>query len=197
MAARSTRNLDTASPITDPITMAIAKPVTARRAVIAIAFHSTAWFASLHSSANAARGPGSTYTGFQPDQTTTCQTATTSARASSLGQMADHIRTARLPAAPVSLAPCRTSSPASVSAAMAQHLRTQPFGNLRGQPGHRRRLDLAGPRDVHRVFLDHRARAAAQQHHLVAQADRLAHVVGDEEHAQAAILPDPLELVVQ
>ena len=61
-----------------------------------MAFQSTAWCASLHSSANAARGPGSTYDGFQPDQTTTCQTATTSASASSFGQVADHSRAARL-----------------------------------------------------------------------------------------------------
>ena len=74
MAARSTRNRDTARPMAVPITTANAKPVTARRRVIAMAFHSTAWCASFHSSANAARGPGSTYVGFQPDQTTTCQT---------------------------------------------------------------------------------------------------------------------------
>ena len=54
-----------------------------------------------------------------------------------------------------------------------------------------------GPLDVDRVLLDDPTRPARQQHHPVAEAHRLAHVVGHEEHREAGLAPEPLELVVQ
>ena len=44
---------------------------------------------------------------------------------------------------------------------------------------------------------DDPARPARQQHDPVAEADRLADVVGDEEHGQARVPPEPFELVVE
>ena len=64
--------------------------------------------------------------------------------------------------------------------------RWRPFDRPRARPGQVDR-DLGG----------HATRAAGQDQHAVAQADRLAHVVGDEQHREAAIGPEALQLVMQ
>ncbi len=59
------------------------------------------------------------------------------------------------------------------------------------------RVEAPRPLDVDRVLLDDPAGPAGEEDHAVAEAHRLAHVVGHEHHAQARLTPQPLELVVE
>src|SRR6266508_1920831 len=153
-------------------------------------------------------GGGSAHSGFQRVRTTACQTPKTSATAASLGQSAA-TSLARRPgtAAAACSSASRPDSSASVvavvaapvrsPAAMAAHLLPQPVGDGVGERCHLGGLDAAGPGRVDRELGRHPPGTAGQQHHAVTQADRLAHVVGDEDHGQAGGLPELLELVVE
>ncbi len=161
------------------------------------------------SSSNTVAGPGSTYSGFQPLHTTSCQ-MNSAMRDGAPASATAPTTAAREPAAASASAPARArrGRPAprraagcgrlcESNSAMAAHLLPQPVGDRGGQLGDLGRVDAAGPVDVDRELVDHPAGPARQQHDAVAEADRLADVVGDEQHGEAALAPDPLELVVE
>src|SRR6266511_3113385 len=213
IAARSGAKRETAAPTSVPIRTASAKPVMARTMVRRTPSQkSPVTIRSLRSEKTVA-GPGSTYSGFHPDSTTSSQTATTSATASSFGQA---LRQVRRPSVPLSVAGAssRASSPVTRSAAssggvscpacaaessvgMTGDLRAESVGDLGGLTGHLGRVDASRALVQHFELLDHPARTAAEQDDPVAEADRLAHVVGDEQDGQVLLPPDPFELVVQ
>src|ERR1700749_1820761 len=121
------------------------------------------------------------------------QMTPTGTPAAPFGQTAFEIRAARSRAPPPGAASPKSSasSPARVvSLAMAANLLAKPAGGHAGQSGHRGGADP--PRTLHRdgVFRDDPARPAGQQDDAVAEADRLADVVRDEQHGEP--LADPL-----
>src|ERR1700760_1692347 len=96
----------------------------------------------------------------------------------------------------------RLSSPAraaasSVSADMPHHLFVQPGLDLQGALHGLAGVDAARPLGGHVEVLQHAAGAAAEQHHAVAEADGLADLVGDEQHAEPLPAPDALQQLVQ
>src|ERR1700761_1480857 len=126
----------------------------------------------------------------------------TSTTAATFGQTAFEIRAARSRAPPPGVASPKSSAsrPARVvSVAMAAYLLAEPVGDDASQFGDRGRIDP--PRTLHwdGVFRDDPARPAGQQDDAVAEADRLADVVRDEQHGEplADPLADPVELVVE
>ena len=94
IADRSTRLRATSAPTIVPITSANAKPLNPRWSVVHAASMLVLKFATNES--HTARGPGSTYSGFQPLHTTSCQTISTMATASSFGHAAAQMRAAGL-----------------------------------------------------------------------------------------------------
>src|ERR1700729_534600 len=130
--------------------------------------------------------------------------ARASTKASSLGQAAPQTLAAMCRLACCGGASSSWSRPAraaagscGVSMAMADDLLTQPVLDLDGEPHGVRGVHPARALEVHPEFADHLAGPAAQQDHPVAQADRLAHLVGDEQDAELAAPPDALQDLVQ
>src|SRR5690349_1601051 len=213
MAARRGAKRETAAPTTVPISTASAKPVTARSMVTPTPPQKSPVTIRVPSSPKTVTGPGSTYTGFHCAQTTACQIRMTIAMASSLGHALRQTRPPRAallrfgPSSSASRPVSRSAAAVSdsvrlswavgTSACMAGDLRAEPVGDLGRLAGNLGRVDAPGALMSDLEVLDDPARAAAQQHHPVAEADGLAHVVGDEEHGQLLLAPDPLELVVQ
>src|SRR3954452_19736579 len=204
MAARRMANRATSAPTTTPITIASAKPTTPRRSVIAIAFQSATVRTSSHSRASTSTGLGRTKTDFQPVQTTSCQKARTMTTASTFGQVALHPRRtadSRRAVGASSASSPATSAERGVSCvtlpAMTRALPPEPRGHRAGQRRHVGILDPARARDVDAELLGHAAGSRGEQHDPVAEARRLAHVVGDEQDGLAGGLPDPLQLVVE
>ena len=66
-----------------------------------------------------------------------------------------------------------------------------------GLPGQLRAVDVARAGEVDRELVLDPPRVRREEHHAVAQADGLAHVVGDEEDRLPALRPDPLEVAVE
>src|SRR4051794_31409730 len=219
-AARSGANRETAAPTTVPISAARAKPVSARVRVSRTPSQKSPVVITSFRSLTTVCGPGSTYSGFQPDQTTICHSNSTITTASSFGQVFRQIRLPIEPLSPlgassrasspdtslsctVAAVPApsvRPSSPARADGylvGMTGHLRAEPVGDLGGLAGHLGGVDAPGPAVGDREVLDHPAGPAAQQHDPVAEPDRLAHVVGHEQDGELLLPPDPLELVVQ
>src|SRR5437764_15130060 len=137
-----------------------------------------------------------------------CQPMTATATALSFGQVAAQIlaawpgsggsMTSRLSRPEMTASRSDVSTSTSTSpVAMTAHLLTKPLEDLAAQLGHFRRLDPAGAGRVHRELGDDPAGPAAQHDDAVAEAYRLAHVVGDEQDRQAGGGPPPLELVVE
>ena len=93
IADRSTRLRAASAPTIVPITSANAKPLNPRWSVV----HAASMFVLKFSTneSHTLRGPGSTYSGFQPLHTTSCQTISASATASSFGHAAAQARAAR------------------------------------------------------------------------------------------------------
>src|SRR5215218_1479880 len=205
-ADRSTRLRATRAPTIVPITRAKAKPLNPRCSVV----HAASMFVLKFSTneSHTLRGPGRTYSGFQPLHTTSCQTTSTSATASSFGHAAAQMRAARLgpggstvsswsrPDSSRSSKSVRAASPFSV-VAMPAHLLSQLVGDCRGEVGHGVRLDAPGPRDHDRELGDHPPGPAREQHDPVTEADGLADVVGDEQDRETLLAPQSLDLVVQ
>src|SRR6478735_7640466 len=199
IAARRIVDRATATPSTSPTTVAMRKPTTPRASVTPTACHSwpvPTWWAS---SANTGPGPGSTYDGFQPVSTTACHAPRAMATAASLGHSHAHTTCERtlVDGTASRASRPRISDSCTVSSAMAGHLLAQRGGDLAGERGHRGGLDPAGAVEVHGVLLHDPAGPAGQQHHAVTEPHGLADVVGHEEHGQAPLAPDRLELVVQ
>src|SRR5580704_1636077 len=123
--------------------------------------------------------------------------ARASTKASSLGQAAVQILARMCRLACCGGASSSWSRPAraaagscGVSTAMTDDLLTQAVLDLdRGR--HRvRGVHPARPLEVNPEFADHPAGPAAQQHHPVAQPDRLADLVGDKQDGELAAPPD-------
>src|SRR5262245_25958669 len=196
-AVRSTLNRDTSTPMAVPTTTAIANPVAARRIVVPIACHVTDLPSSSHSRGRTTPGPGSTKDGFQWVHTTTCHSATASRAAATFGHTPAHTRLARDSRSCNSSASSPLSWATSNSAtAMAGHLLAQPSGHLGGQFGDAPVLDATRSRQVDVEGGCDASGPAGQQHDPVAEAGRLAHVVGDEQDRGAGRPPDRLQLVV-
>src|SRR5580692_11354731 len=130
--------------------------------------------------------------------------ASASTRASSLGQAAAQAFSPRCRLACCGGAWSSWSSPAraapgscGVSTAMADDLLPQPVLDLDSQPDGVGRVHPAWPVEVDVELADDPAGTAAQQHHPVAEPDRLAHLVRDEHDAQLAPPPDTLQHLVQ
>src|ERR1039458_2421792 len=126
--------------------------------------------------------------------------ARASTRASSLGQAPAQTFAAMCRLACCGGASSSWSRPARAAAgscggsmAMADDLLTQPVLDLDREPHRLRGVHPPRALEVHPEFADHPAGPAAQQHDPVAQADRLAHLVGDEQDAQLAPPPDALQ----
>src|SRR5260370_19505992 len=152
--------------------------------VVPTALQNTPVCAWSHRLLSVTPGPGMTYF-FQPDRWISSQMIHTMARAASFGHTALQAflavcRLSRGAGATVSSA----SSPISVLLAMAAYLFPQPVGDRAGQLGDRRGVDPPRPLDGDLVLGDDPARPAAQQHHPVAEAHRLADVVRHEQHGQ-------------
>src|SRR3954470_21546308 len=204
MAARRIEKRATPAPTTTPITIASAKPVTPRRNVIAIAFHRAAVRRSSHSRASTSTGLGSTNSGRQRAQTTSCHTARTIRIASTFGHVAVQPRrrtdSRRAAGASSASSPATSADLAGILVtlpAMAGHLLAQPRRHDTGQRGDVPVLDAPRPRDVDGELLRDAAGPRRQQHDPVTEARRLAHVVGHEQDGLTGRLPDPLELVVE
>ena len=149
---------------------------------------------------------------FQPLRWTSCQMASTIAIASSLGHAAAQIFRPRPPAESRTCGISRRSSPASAAAsesaaAAGPWLRCQlPWRTISSRsrsvivaasPATSGESIRRGRRIGHRELVDDPARAAAEHDHPVAEPDRLAHVVRDEQHGEPALGADPVQLVVQ
>ncbi len=80
---------------------------------------------------------------------------------------------------------------------MTAHLQAQLLGDLPGQGRHRRGLDSAGAGDVDVERGRYPAGPRGEHQDPVGQPDGLAHIVGDEEHGEAAVAPEALELGVE
>src|SRR5918994_6795014 len=207
MADRSTRLRATSAPTIVPITSAKAKPLNPRCSVV----HAASMFVPKLSTneSHTLRGPGRTYSGFQPLHTTSCQTRSTSAIASSLGHAAAQMRAARLgrdgsavsrwssPESSRSRSSVPWPRPLSGVVAMAADLLTQLVGDRGGQVGHGMRLDPAGAGDLDGELGHDSYRPAREQHDPVAQTHRPAHVMGDEQDREALLAPEAFDLVVQ
>src|SRR5581483_153746 len=156
---------------------------------------------------------GSTYGDFQCVHTRSCHTVSTMASAASLGHSADHTRQTNGGLAATTRS--RSSSPASsafstpesttplaspaplVSTTMTAHLLAQRIGDPACHARHFGRLDTTGPLDVHRELGRHPAGPAGEEHDAIAEPGGFTRVVGDEQHREAAVAPDALQLVVQ
>src|SRR5215469_2173809 len=210
-AARSGLIRDTSAPTSTPMTMASPKPITARRRVVPTACHSRVVCSNDPRSEKTAAGPGR-MSFFQPLRWMSSQMPMTIAIASSLGHTAAQIFRARSPAESLACRSSRLSSPASAAVSvsavvaspagpgllpMADHLLAQAVGDRGGQAGDLWRVDPARAADRHTELVDDPSRAAAQHDHPVAQPDRLPHVVRDEQHGEATLGTDLVELVVQ
>src|ERR1700680_83056 len=131
-------------------------------------------------------------------------------RASSFGHAADQIFSASRRLA-VTWTRSRLSSPAiaaagvsgtgvpcaEVSTAMTDHLFPQLALDPDRQLDGIRRVHAAGPVQIDLEIPDDPAGTAAEQHDPVPEADRLADLVGDEQHGQATPPPDSLQHLVQ
>ena len=154
------------------------------------------------SSANTGPGPGSTYDGFQPAARRPATTPRAMATAATLGH--GHAQTgaaerrrwpgARLERSP---APDLGDSCSGVKRAWRRTSLRSAAVISPASADTAGRLDPAGTVEVHVVLLHDPAGPAGQQHHAVTEPHGLADVVGHEEHGQAALPPDRLELVVQ
>jgi hypothetical protein len=134
----------TSAPTIVPITSAKANPLNPRCSVV----HAASMFVLKFSTneSHTLRGPGSTYSGFQPLHTTSCHTTSTSTIASSFGHAAAQTRAVRL--GPEGRAVSRWSRPDSSRSsswasalpfsgvfAMTAHLLPQLLGDRRGEVG--------------------------------------------------------------
>src|SRR6266540_849619 len=199
-AARNTRTRATSAPITTPMTSASPNPIAARCSVMPAAFIRSP--KSSKSFSKTFAGGGSTNSGFQPDYTTHCQSSKTMPTASSFGHVADHSRAPRLGRGASAIS--RWSSPdswvsrsrGSVSA-MATNFIPQRQRDRRREVGDLVRFDPSRPRNLDREHLCDPTRPARQEHDAVAQPGGLPDVVGHEQHGQATVAPESLELVVQ
>jgi hypothetical protein len=213
-ATRARRTLATMLPSTTPITREMPKPTAARRMVMAVAVVKVPSASSARRSAKTAPGPGRMYSGFQPDSTTACHSASPRASAASFGHVADQAAVERMHVVAlgelegveageglVELAPGgRRTGGSGRGGEVSGHgddLRAQQVEHRAGQLGDLRRLDAPGPLDVDVDGGGHPTRPAGEHDDAVGQAGRLAHVVGDEEDGEAAVAPQRLELVVQ
>src|SRR5712664_2363038 len=86
---------------------------------------------------------------------------------------------------------------AEVSTAMTDHLFPQLALDPDRQLDGIRRVHAARPVQVDLEVPDDPAGTAAEQYHPVPEADRLAYLVGNEEHGQATPPPDSLKHLVQ
>ena len=149
--------------------------------------------------------PGRAYSGRQPDHTTHCHRNRASATAASLGHVAAHPRRARsaLPcwarstSATVALSSRSTSALAAgpggrpgtlvsgSTTSMGERLLTELVGHGGGERADLGRVDAAGPLDGDVEAGRDPARPRRHDDDAVAQAGRLAHVVGDEHDGQA------------
>src|SRR5579859_7214618 len=187
VAARSGLIRDTSAPATAPMSTDSANPITARRMVMSMACQSWMCCIWCHRLLETVPGPGSTYF-FQPVRWMISHAPMTRPIASSFGQtvaqmsrppqgcppVAGRSRLSRpLRAAASGSAARARPGPTLVSLAMTPHLLAQPVGDGAGQLGDLRRVDPAWPRDGHGELVDDPAGPAGQQHHPVAEPDRL------------------------
>src|SRR5215467_1645685 len=209
VAARSGLIRDTRAPITAPMSTDSANPITARRIVMSMACQSWACCIWSHRLTKTVAGPGSTNC-FQPVRWTSSHTPMTRPIASSLGQTTAQMLRALQGCLPVVGSsrlsrPVRAAASGSAAAAgisgvmlrllslaMTPHLLAQPVGDRAGKLGHLRGVDPARAGNRHSELIDDPAGPAGQQHHPVAEPDRLAHVVRDEQHGQAPVHADPV-----
>jgi hypothetical protein len=91
-ALRRILDCETAAPITTPITNATPYPKIARCSVMKVALTRLPSVSPRHSSWSTGTGPGSTYSGFQPLHTTSCQRNSEIATAATFGQVANQMR---------------------------------------------------------------------------------------------------------
>src|SRR5580765_2957584 len=97
----------------------------------------------------------------------------------------------------------RASRPASSDSSgtsvgrMPTDLLAQPLQHGAGDLADLPRADLSRTLEIDDELLGHATWPAGQQHDAIAQADRLAHVVGHEDDGQPALPPEPLQLVVE
>src|SRR6266404_955398 len=164
---------------------------------------------SRHSSPNTVAGDGSSHGGFQPLRTTSSQAPRAIARATSFGHPASTIRRKRgvrrrlgisSVSRPANRVPSWSTAPASasgLSGRMPANLFAELLADRDRERGDLRRLDPSLAADHHREFGDRPTRPARQQHDALAEPDRLADVVGNEQDRQPGIAPDPLELLVE
>ena len=130
-APRRMRLRETTTPSVVPITIASAKPVAARRSVVATAAQNFAVTIRSPSSAKTRAGPGSTYVGRQPLHTVSCQSATTIPTAASFGQVASQaVRSLRLGST------IGTSSASRPSISCSSEPRSTTGGRSAAMPAH-------------------------------------------------------------
>src|SRR5262249_44306160 len=155
----------------------------ARRMVVPIACHVVTCPRSSKKRLNTWRGPGRTYSGRQPVQTTICQAPTAMAMAANFGHVADHARASRDRRSTAS--PPRASRPASSASrssgsrasrrgasttAMAGDLLAQMVGDLTGQLADGGRLDASGPLDLDGELGCDAPRTAGEEHDAIGEA---------------------------
>src|SRR4051794_5529593 len=157
---------------------------------------------------NTGTGGGNTYSGFQPDHTTSCQIPNARAMARSFGHSDAHARVyqfgfggstiSRL-SRPESSDSSERSGGIFVSSlvAMAAHLLAQPVRDLAGLVRDLGRVHAARSRDRDRELGRDTTGSARQEHDAVTEANRLAHVVRDEHHRLVGGAPQPFELIVE
>src|SRR6516225_9873797 len=189
--ARKMRERDTAIPTTPPTTIATANPMTARcsvthAALVQLPRSWTNWSSTVN-------GDGRMYCGFHPVQTITCQTPMNSPTATSFGHRADH--TVRPRAGRVRSSASDAES--AVSTATVRSFLAQPVGDRRRKRRDFRGIDAARAGNRHVENLRDAARSAREQHHAIAEPDRLTNIVGHEQHGLVGFAPQRLELVVQ
>src|ERR1700692_4358640 len=85
----------------------------------------------------------------------------------------------------------------SLFGCIARSFRAQPAGDLVGEPRHLERVEFARTGDIDVPDLCDPAGTRCHEHDPVAEAHRLAHVVGDEDDRLAGFLPDAVQVVVQ
>src|SRR4029077_155335 len=128
--------------------------------------------------------------GLNPALTISCQRPTSTAMAASGQANATAAWRSREGAGRLPGARWRASSPASTAArsvpgsltAMPADLDAEQVGDLPGDRGDVGVLDAAGTVEVDLDDVAPPSRPAGHQHHAVTEADRLADVVGDEDH---------------
>src|SRR4051794_28075961 len=216
IARRSQLLLHIASPSTVPMTSDMAKPMAPRLMLVQIASPARPSTTDSQNVWATADGEGSAYGGLRPAMYTSCQTPMSPVKNTIGGSIVRTNRRPRLGLGGSCGVDSSASSPATTSSvagarlavttarrlrrrslAMAADLLVQFAGDLRGERAHVRRLDGPRLRDVDPPLANHPARPGAHQHHALAQAGRLAHVVRDEHDRQALLLPHPDELLVQ